>query len=41
MNQENIRNILSDLEQELTQTTSDNSGYGLITSSEDGVIKIE
>lgn len=41
MNQENIKNLLSDLEKELTQTGQDNtSGYGIVTSSQDGVIKI-
>lgn len=41
MNQENIKNLLSNLEKELTSQSSDNSGYGLITSSQDGVIKIK
>lgn len=42
MNQENIRNLLTNLEKELTQTaTKEASGYGIITSSGDGVIKIE
>ena len=42
MNQENIQNLLSDLEKELTNTSHDDtSGYGIITSSQDGVIKIE